>query len=192
MPDISGWLAAAGGPGTALQAVDPSAVASAPVGVRAAASFLLVLAFGGAVLYRYEGFVGRAVESSMARPLVSVVYGLMAYGFVVFVGGYAMGQLLRVDVAVRPLVTVGLALVGGAVLTLAGLGYAVVGAGLTEVRGERRLWPGLVVGAALSGLVWLLLPFAAGVAAWVAVAAVGIGGPTRHWFHSTTAADRGG
>jgi MFS family permease len=67
---------------------------------------------------------------------------------------------------------------------LAGLGFAVVGTLVTDVRGRRRPWQGLVLGAIISAVGWLLLPFLGGVLAWVLVASFGIGGPTREWFHS--------
>lgn len=173
----------------AAQPVDPSVVvASGPSPVRAAGSFALVLLFGGAVLYLYEGFVDRSIDSSMERPLVSVVYGAIAYGLVVFIGGYASTQLARFGGGtVLPLV--GAAVFGAAVLALAGLGFAVVGTRLTEVRGERRHWLGLVVGAAVSALAWLALPLLPGLLVWVAVAAVGIGGPTRNFIHDSRAAE---
>jgi len=174
------WLPGA----TAGQPVDASAVVELPGPARAVGSFLLVLLFGGGLRYRYGGFVDRSVDACMDRPGVAVVYGLMAFGFVAFAGGYASSQLSQLPVGSVPLATVAVTVAGFVALVLAGLGYAVVGTLVTDVRGRRRPWQGLVLGATISAVGWLFLPFLGGVLAWVLVASFGIGGPTREWFHS--------
>jgi len=165
------------------QPVDPTVLAEASGAVRAAASFAAVLLVGGGLLARYGGFVDRSVDASLERPRVAVVYGVMAFGLVAFVGGYAISQLGRLDVGAS-LPAVGLAVTGLAVLVLAGLGFLVVGTLITDVRGGRRPWQGLVLGAALSAVGWLLLPLVGGLIVWVLVASFGVGGPTREWFHT--------
>lgn len=174
-------------PGTAsAQLVDPAALAEAPGTVRAVASFALVLLFGGALLHYRRGYVDRSVDASLERPGVSVVYGLMAFGLVLFTGGYASSQLARIG-GVLAGAAVGLA--GLVALVLAGLGYLIVGALVTEARGSRQLWYGLVLGAGISAVGWLLLPPLWALAAWVLLAAFGIGGPTREWFHTPRRVD---
>lgn len=167
-----------------LTALDPSVVASAPAPVRAVGSFLLVLVFGGALLYLSEGFVDRAIDSSMESPLKSAVYGAVAYGSIAFAGVYAYSQLAAVGAAGPAVGAVGMVLVALVWLVLAGLGFAVVGARITEAAGERRLRLGLVVGAAVSAVAWLVPSFVLGLLAWVVVVSVGIGGPTRKWVHA--------
>jgi len=179
------WLPGA----TAGQPVDPSAVVELPGPARALGSFLLVLLFGGLLRYRYGGFVDRSVDASMERPGVAVIYGLMAFGFVAFAGAYASSQLSQLPVGSVALATVAVTIAGLAVLLLAGLGFAVVGTLVTDVRGRRRPWHGLVLGAAISAAGWLLLPLLGGVLAWVLVASFGVGGPTREWFHSNRRAE---
>jgi len=177
--DVYSLPVAIGGVGLEVIAVLGS---SAPA--RMAASFLLVLGFGAAVLYYREDLVNSSVERSMANPLVSLVYGVMAYVLVSFLGGYALTQLGQLNVGGGVFRLVGGLVTVAALLVLGGLGFVVVGSKVTELRGERRPWLGLVVGATVSGLL-LALPVFPGVAAWIAVAAAGIGGPTRHWVHDS-------
>lgn len=170
----------------AAQAIDPSAIVDAPVAVRAAGSFVLVLLFGGALLYLAEEFVDRSVDASMESPLKSVGYGMVAQGIVVFFGVYAISQVGRISGSAVEVVGVALAVF---VLALAGLGFTVVGARLTEIAGERRLRPGVVVGATISAVVWLAPSFVLGLLAWTFVAAVGVGGPTKRWLHASKSVD---
>lgn len=168
----------------AAQPVDTGALAGASGAVRAAASFGLVLLVGGGLLYRYGEFVDRSVDASMNRPHVAVVYGAMAFGLVALVGGYAVSQLARAGLGGTGLVLAGggaAALVG---LVLAALGFLVLGTLITDLRGNRRPRHGLVLGAALGAAGWLLLPLVGGALAWLLLAAFGIGGPTRRWFHT--------
>lgn len=168
----------------AAQPVDPGAFAEASGAVRAVTSFALVLLVGGALLRQYGTFVDRSVDASMDRPYVAVVYGTMGFGLVALVGGYAVDQLARAGLGGTGLVLAGVgaaALVG---LVLAALGFLVLGTLITELRGCRRPRHGLVLGAALSAVGWLLLPLVEGALAWLLLAAFGIGGPTRRWFHT--------
>ena len=168
---------------TAARPVDPAVLLEASGALLAAASFVLVLLLGGGLLYRYGEFVDRSVDASMDRPYVAVLYGVMAFGLVVFVGGYAVSQLARVGLGGTGLVVVvgAAGLVG---LVLAALGFLVLGILITDVRGRREPRHGLVLGAALSAVGWLLLPFVGGALVWLLLAAFGVGGPTRRWFHT--------
>lgn len=177
-------------PGEATaQPVDPAVVVDAPGPVRAVGSFLVVLLVGGGLLYRYGGFVDRSVDAAMERPRVAVLYGLMAFGLVAFVGGYAVSQLARVGLGGSTVPLVGVAAAGVVALVLAALGFLVVGTLVTDVRGGRRPRHGLLIGAALSAVGWLLLPPIAGLVVWVLLAAFGIGGSTRRWFHTPRRVD---
>lgn len=167
----------------AAQPVDPVAAAQSSVAVRVVGAFLLVLVFGGIVLYRDEAFVDRAVDASMESPLTSIVYGVFAQGGVVFLGGYVWSQLARIGAVGSLAGNVGGILVLVASLTLAGLGLTVVGAGITEAAGERQLWPGLAIGAGTGAAAWLAPTLAVGLALWVVLVGLGIGGPTKNWIH---------
>lgn len=177
--------------GGVRQVLDPSALFGAPASVRAAAVFLLTVLFGGAVIYRYGNRLDDAVDASMANPLLSVVYGLIAYGLVVFFTVYAYSQVSRLGVATTALTVLAAVVLGALLFTLGGLGFVVVGAWFTDALGMRDPWVGLV-GVGLFGAVALfVLPTALGLLVWVAIAAVGVGGPTRRWMHADAAGAHG-
>jgi|AntDeeMetagen134_2_1112570.scaffolds.fasta_scaffold00073_10 hypothetical protein len=166
-----------------VQVVDPSVIVDAPP-ARAIGAFVFVVLFGGLLLYRFDGVVDRAVDTSMERPAVSTAYGVTAHTCVLVFGVYFFGQVTRLSA--NGLVAAGAgAAVAIAVVSLAGLGLTVVGARLTELVGERRPWYGLVVGAALGASTWLLPTVVAGLVVWTLLVSVGIGGPTREWIHAS-------
>jgi len=171
-------------PGVATaQQLDPSVVADAHPLARAIVSFALVGAFGALVLRLRGPLVDRAVDDTMESPTVAVVYGLGAFVFVVFATLYANNVLLQLGLVGTPLGLVAVAVLVGGVSLLGGLGYAVVGTLLTDLYSERRPFQGLLVGGAISAVCWLVLPVLLAFLAWVLVAAFGVGGPTRTWFH---------
>jgi hypothetical protein len=182
-----------GGPpvGSLVLQVDPSTIAGTPRPVLASASLLLTVLFGGGALYRYGGRIDGAADASMASPLVSVVYGVMAYGLVGFLTAYAFDQLLRLGggSVVATVLTTVFAL---AVFSLSGLGFAVVGVWVARSVGGRDPWLGLIGVGVVGALAWLLLPFLFGLLVTLAIAAVGVGGPTRQWVHGTTVEVEGG
>lgn len=167
----------------AAQALGPSAIEQVPPGYRAAAAFALVVAFGAAALFRSQRFVEAAVDSSMRRPHVAVVYGAIAYGLVAFLGLLALMQLSLIGITDSAVVYAAAAAVGVAAFALGGLGYVVVGTRSLELLGDRQPWNGLVLGAVTSGVIWLVLPPGPAALVWLGVAAVGIGGPVRTWMH---------
>ncbi|WP_280535864.1 hypothetical protein [Halopenitus sp. POP-27] len=160
--------------------VDPSS----PV-VRAAVSFLLVVAFGGGIIVRRRGLLDRAIADTMARPAAAVPYGLAAYGLAAFAGLYANDLLTRLGLAGPPMGYLAAAVLVVGLSFLGGLGFLVVGTIVTDLFGGRRARSGLLVGATLSAVGWLVLPTVGAVLVWVAVAAVGVGGRTRTWVHSS-------
>lgn len=168
----------------AAQSVDPIAAFRSSAPVRVVVAFLLVLLVGGLLLSRDEAFVDRAVDASMANPLVSVVYGVFAQGGIVFLGGYVWSQIARIGSAGALAGRVGAAFVFLFSLALAGLGLTVVGAGITEAAGDRQLWPGLAIGATIGAAAWLAPTLASGLVVWVLLVGLGVGGPTRNWIHS--------
>ncbi|MBX0324457.1 hypothetical protein EGH21_15615 [Halomicroarcula sp. F13] len=168
-----------------IQAFDPSMVTEASPAVRAAASFLLTILFGGAVIYRGGGRLDGAVEASSERPLAAVVYGLMAFGIVTFFVVYAFSQLANLGIGTTVLTALGAVVFAVAFLSLGGLGFAVVGVWVTESFGGRDPWAGLVGVGAVSAVAWLVLPAVVSVAVWLAIAAIGLGGPARRWVHGS-------
>ncbi|MFC7046133.1 hypothetical protein ACFQH6_12560 [Halobacteriaceae archaeon GCM10025711] len=170
----------------AAQTVGPSLVTDASMLARVAGSFVLVLLFGWVLLTLSEEFVDHAVALSTASPAKSIVYGLVALIIVVFFGLYIITQLSQVSAPAVDVVTVAL---GVLLLTLTSFGFTVVGVKLTEVAGERRHRLGVAVGAAISGVVWLVPVFPLALAVWLLVASFGVGGPTEEWLHAARDVD---
>jgi len=183
-PGIAAVAVLATVPGVAAgQTLGPSTVAGTPPAARAAGSFLLVGLLGGAFLSRRERLVDRAVDDTLGRPAVAIVYGFCAYALVAFAGFYTNNLLAQLGVTATPLgALAALVLVGGLALVSA-FGLLVVGTLLTGLWGPRRPRRGLALAASASAASWFLLPAGAAFAALVLVAAVGVGGPTRTWVH---------
>ena len=165
LPDVLARLRA---PGTALTAValfpgvtaarriDPTAVADVSTPVRAAGSFVLVLLVGGTLLSLAAGFVDRSVDASMESPLRSIAYGTFAQIGLLLLGAYAVSQLVSIGSSRRIVGVVGFWIVSLGWLVLAGFGFTVVGAGLTDAAGDRQLWSGVAIGAGVAAFVWVL------------------------------------
>lgn len=175
--------------GAAAQ-LDPGTLVDAPPPLRAGAGFLLVLGAGAALLYRYEAFVDRSTDACLEKPLQAVVYGVMAHGGVVFVGGYLLSQIGRIGAAGPLVAWAALVVVAAGLLALAGLGFTVVGTAVTDAAGSRQPWTGLVIGAGIAATAAVVSPLVAGVVLWVVVVSVGVGGATRRWFHSDAVSAR--
>lgn len=168
-----------------LGTLDPGVVFDAPAAVRAAVSFLVTVLLGGAIIYRYGGRVDVAARATRESPLLSVVYGLGAFGFVVFVVAFGLSELSRIGIGLRLVsVLVSVALLA-MVLSLGAVGFGIVGALLADVVGVRDPMFGLVGAAGASAAVWFALPFVVGALVWLLIAAVGIGGSTRRWVHQS-------
>lgn len=174
---------ATGAVAAVAQVGDPSALLGLSGPAYAGLSFLSVLAAAVGLLVRRAESVDRAVDHANEGLPLAAVYGVIPFAAVVFVGGYILSQTARVGVTNQALVWVLGTVILVAILTLAGLGYLVVGAYVTELEGRRRIWTGAAVGAGLSALPWLVLPTLPALATWVVVAAVGLGGTTRQWVH---------
>ena len=173
----------AGGVAAVAQVGDPSALLDLSGPAYAGLSFLSILVASVVLLDRRERVVDRAVDHAMERLPLAAVYGVIPFAAVVFLGGYGLSQTARAGVTSRILVWVLGTAVAVGIVTFAGLGYLVVGAYITEMEGERRLWIGAVVGAALSAVPWLVLPTLPALATSAVVAAVGMGGTTQKWVH---------
>ncbi len=171
--------------------IDPSIIIDIGGPVRAVVSFLVVMLVAGLVRAQFDGLLDRAVDDVVDRPRVAIVYGLFAYGLVLFGGLYISDILLRVGAtgtsfgyAVLMFLTIG-------VLVISGVGFLVVGTIVEDLRSGRQGWLGPFVGAAISTVPWLLLPFTASAAVWIAMAAFGVGGRTRTWVHATRSIESG-
>lgn len=170
------------------QVTDPATVIEAPIAVRAAAAFALVL-LGGAVLLQRRGrFVYEAIDAALDHPVWSVGYGVASHAVIGFAAAYLGSQLALVDVAGVNFGAVGL-LVAAILVGLSGsLGFTVVGVAVADVWGTASAWPGVALGALLAGGVASLEPMVAGVA-WVAVVSFGIGGAVREWLQASARTD---
>jgi hypothetical protein len=179
-----GAALATGVGGVPLQAVDLTALSEMSGAVRAVVAFLLVLLLGGTLLWRFEPFVERSVDASMAQPLRSTAYGVAAHVVVVFAGVLLASKLAQYPIAGWNPAGVGLVL-GLLVLVLVGsLGFTVVGSTVVELGGQPSRWVGLVVGACLAGGIAVVTPTVAWVA-WLVVGSVGIGGAVRRWVNAS-------
>lgn len=171
-------------PGTAMaQPIDPSTLPGASGVTLAGASFVVVGVVGAAFLTWSRPFVDEAVDDTMDRPAISVLYGLVAFVLAGFAGLYSTDLISRVGMVGTPLGYVALAVLVVAVCSVAGLGYLVAGTMLTDVFGERDYRLGLLFGAGISAVWWPVLPYVVAVPLWILVAAVGVGGTTRTWVH---------
>lgn len=167
----------------AAQIGDPAAFLELSGPVYALLSFLSLLVVAAVLLQRRTETVDHAVDHATDGLPLAAVYGVIPFGLVVFGGGYVLSQTARAGVSSRVLGWAVASIVVTAILVLAALGYVVIGAYVTELEGERRLWTGAVVGAALGAIPWLLLPTQFALAVWVVVAAIGLGGTTQEWVH---------
>lgn len=174
------------------QSLGPSTIVDAPASARALGSVVLVGLVGALLVSRYGGFVDRAVDATMDRPLIAILYGLFAYVLVLFFVLFALNLLTRLGIGGTPLGIVAIGIFGGGLISTCSVGYLVVGTLVYDLYSGRRPWYGLVLGALLSGVGWLFLAPLAGLAVWLLIPAVGIGGPTRTWVNreQTVAAKR--
>lgn len=183
--DLHGPVAALSPPGVAAAlSVDVATVAGAPGPVQAVGSFLLVVLFGGAIRYRQSARLDRSVDALVDHPFSALPYGLFGYVLALVVGLSGITQLGRVGV-VETVLGQGVALLlAAALMALTAFGFLVVGTLLTDLQGRRRPTVGILLGAALSGVGWLVLPALGAISVWVVVAAFGLGGAVRRWFHA--------
>jgi len=166
----------------AVDSLDPSSVAGTPW-LRAVVAFVLVVPFGAGMLIRYRGVVDRGLGASTESPAVSVVYGVLAHLGILFAAGVFSTQLANAGIDLQTLRIGSSVVLGTVLLALGGLGFAVLGSWLVELRGDGKHWHGLVATSALGAGGWLL-PVPAGAAVWMLLVSLGIGGATRKWIHA--------
>jgi len=171
-----------------VRAVGLRAVAEAWWPLRAVAAFLVVLALGGVLVWRYGPLLHRSIDASRDRPLSSLGYGLAAHAVLAFGAVYLADKFGRwalfggVGALVGPLVGVLVALGAAAV------GFTVVGASIVELRGDRHLGVGLVLGSALAGAIVAVATLASAFV-WFVVVSMGIGGAVRRWLHASATSE---
>lgn len=160
----------------------------APAPVRAVAAFVLVSAGGGLIRWRYEPFLDRSIDASMAKPVRAIVYGVAAHAVIAFAGVYLASQLAQSGIFGTNGALVA-AVLGGLVLLLAGsLGFLVIGSILATLGGSWSPWVGVAVGGTIAGVAGLLDPTIGGLL-WFVVVSMGIGGPARRWLHADAVED---
>ncbi|MFB6184192.1 MAG: hypothetical protein ABEI96_06515 [Haloarculaceae archaeon] len=172
----------------AAQTVGVSTITGQPIYVRALGAFVLVLAVGSVLLVQYGSFLDRMTTSMAEGHYSTVVYGLLAQGAILFFGGYGLSQVVRIGGGSHA-TGILMVIVGVLLLILSGAGFAVVGARITEFRGERDLRYGVVLGAVLGGLALAIPSFVVATLVWMLLVAIGVGASTKKWFHGSHDAD---
>ncbi|KAA9395898.1 hypothetical protein Har1130_15460 [Haloarcula sp. CBA1130] len=164
--------------------LDPVVATDLSRPLRGLVSFVLVLASGALVLRLRRNDVNKAIDAISDSPAVSVIYGVAGYMIVGIVVLYGATTLARLSLAGGILVRTGVIISTVFALLLTGFGFLVVGTLLTDIFDSRRPAYGLLIGASLSAVTWLLFSPTGSVVASLAIAAFGIGGSVRVWIHS--------
>lgn len=169
-----------------LQASGPAAILDASGPVRGLGAFVAVSLLGAVLLWRYEPTVERSIDASMARPLSSLAYGVAVHAVLAFGWVYTTNQLSGLEAFGWNAGSIGVGLGLLVVLSVAALGFVVVGSTVVSYAWEQRHWYGLVVGALVAGVAGFFgsVP---GATLWFVVVSMGIGGPARRWFHADEA-----
>lgn len=179
---VTGLAAATGTP--VVGQLEPALAADLSRPLRALVSFILVLVSGAVILQLRRGSVDDAIDAISDSPATAVVYGIAGYVILAIVGLYGATTLAGLSVAGGILVRIVILIGSAFVLGLTSFGFLVVGTLLNDVFGNRRPSRGLLIGAVLSAVTWLLFPPAGSIASSLAIAAFGIGGSVRVWIHS--------
>jgi hypothetical protein len=182
VPTVAG-LATISGP-SVLGQLDPGRATELSRPLRGLVSFVLILVSGAALLRLRRNYVSGSIDLIADSPARSVLYGFAGYVIVGIVALYGATTLAQLSIASGILVRVGVIISTVFVLALTSFGFLVVGTLLTDIFGRRRPAYGLLIGASLSAVTWLLFSPAGSVVSSLAIAAFGIGGPVRVWIHS--------
>jgi hypothetical protein len=172
----------------ALLTAGPQIVSDAWWPLRTVAAFLVVLGLGGVLIRRCGPLLHRSIDASRDRPLSSLGYGLAAHAVIAFGAVYLADKFGRWALVggagplIGPLV--------GALLALgaAAIGFTVVGATIVELRGDRHLGFGLLLGSALAGATAATATLASAFV-WFVVVSMGVGGAVRRWLHASAASE---
>lgn len=180
------WMSAFAVAAPPLQVADPAVALDVPGPIRAVSALVGVLVAGGVLIWRSEAFLDRSIRASMARPLVSLAYGVAANAVIAFGAVYLTSQLARLSAFGQSVGFVGIALTLLVVFLTGALGLTVVGSTVVELAWVRDLRAGLLLGASIAGIAGLLDPLVGGLFLFVIVS-MGIGGPARAWLHADEA-----
>ncbi|GGK72901.1 hypothetical protein [Haloarcula sebkhae] len=152
--------------------------------IRGLVSFVLVLMGGALVLRLRRNYVDESINAILDSPAMAVLYGIAGYVIVAIVGLYGATTLARLSVASGVFVRIVILISSAFVLILTSFGFLVVGTLLTDILRSRQPVLGLLIGATLSAVSWVLLSPAGSIVSSLAIAAFGIGGSARLWIHS--------
>ncbi|WP_424000354.1 hypothetical protein ACOZ4I_13435 [Haloarcula salina] len=152
--------------------------------LRGLVSFVLVLVIGASVLKLRRGYVDESTDAILNSPATAIIYGVAGYVIVGVVSLYGATTFARHSVAGGALVRTAILIGSVLVLGLTAFGFLVVGTLLTDVLRSRRPWYGVLIGASLSAVSWVLFSAVGSIASSLAIAAFGIGGAARVWIHS--------
>lgn len=173
---------------TGVLAASTSEVLTASQPMRASVAFGLVLLFGGVLHRRYDAFVDRSIDATVARPLTSLGYGVAAHAVIGFATLYLNARFAAVDVSGWDASGLGVLIGLGLGFLAAGLGFVVVGTILVDLLEGGHGRSGPFVGALVAGGVAATDPRFGGVV-WLVLVSVGIGGAVRRWVHATAGPD---
>ena len=165
-----------------LVPLEPSAIAELSAPVRATFGAGGVIVVGTIFLLTWTDMVYRSIDASGESLPSTIFYGLAVHFVLLFGGLYIISQLAGLIGAANSVI---LGLTGLGLLIIAGLGFTVVGTGITGLSGDRRPWLGLVIGGGIAAVSLLALPLFLGIATWILVASLGVGGAAREWFHAS-------
>jgi len=182
MPTVAGLMTNVGPP--VVGQLDSGVATELSGPLRGLVSFVLVLVAGALVLRMRRSYVNESIDAISDSPATAVVYGIAGYVIVGIVGLYGATTLARLSVAGGAFVRVAILISSAFVLVLTSFGFLVVGTLLTDIFGSRRPTYGLLIGAFLSAVSWVLLSPAGSIVSSLAIAAFGIGGSARIWIHS--------
>ena len=152
--------------------------------LRGLGSFVLVLVAGALVLRLRQSYVDESVNAILDSPATAVLYGIAGYMIVGIVGLYGATTLARLSVAGGVFVRIAILVSSAFVLVLTSFGFLVVGTLVTDTLSNRQPVLGLLIGASLSAVLWVLFSPAGSIVSSLAIAAFGIGGAARLWIHS--------
>ncbi|NLV04619.1 hypothetical protein GOC83_00515 [Haloarcula rubripromontorii] len=181
-PSVMGLAAAAGE--RVVGQLEPSVAAELSRPLRGLVSFILVVVSGAVILRLRRASVADSIDAISASPATAVLYGIAGYVIFGIVGLYGTTTLARLGVAGGVFVRLVVLASSAVFLLLTGFGFLVVGTLLTELLYHRQPSHGLLIGASLSALTWVLLSPAGSIVASLGIAAFGIGGSVRVWIHS--------
>jgi hypothetical protein len=152
--------------------------------LRGLVSFVLVLIAGAVVLRLRRNYVDESIDAIADSPATAILYGIAGYVIVGIVALYGATTLARLSVAGGIFVRIVILISSAFVLLLTSFGFLVVGTLLTDILRRRQPALGLLIGASLSAVSWILLSPTASIVSSLAIAAFGIGGSARLWIHS--------